>query len=144
MANSFCPGDAESLPSKAKRCSFECEYLGSLVECLNDTALCLQVVTAIRMAMYHIGQLERQVGCGDTTAVGLFWLDCVKEVPMLCQALFNYLPRLHASPATLFQVLCQLTSMSLRRSMCIIGSLWRSLILHPQLLICEHHVTCYL
>lgn len=64
----------------------------------------LQVVAAIRMAMYQIGQLERCTGKDNQTAVDLYWLDAVRDVPMLCGVLLDYLPKLQASPCTLFQV----------------------------------------
>jgi hypothetical protein len=67
-------------------------------------AVLVQVVAAIRMAMYHIGQLERRVGERNTSTVELYWLDTVRDVPALCEVLLNYLPKLQASPALLLHV----------------------------------------
>ena len=64
----------------------------------------MQVVAAIRMAMYHTGQLERRTGEDNTTAVQLYWLDTVRDVPALCEILKHYLSKLQVSPATLTQV----------------------------------------
>jgi hypothetical protein len=62
------------------------------------------VVAAIRMAMYHIGQLERRDIGMQTSRVELYWLDAVRDVPALCEVLLNYLPKLQASPCLLLQV----------------------------------------
>jgi hypothetical protein len=64
----------------------------------------VQVVSAIRMAMYHIGQLERRLEGSQTSRVELYWLDTVEDVPQLCEALLDYLPKLQASPCLLLQV----------------------------------------
>jgi hypothetical protein len=64
----------------------------------------VQVVTAIRIAMYHIGQLERRLDGSQMSRVELYWLDTVQDVPHLCEMLLEYLPKLQSSPCLLLQV----------------------------------------
>jgi predicted dienelactone hydrolase len=64
----------------------------------------IQVIAAIRMAMYHIGQLQRREEDTQSSRVELYWLDAVRDVPALCEVLLNYLKKLQASPGLLLQV----------------------------------------
>jgi hypothetical protein len=77
------------------------DFCTTLETCV--TAGLVQVVAAIRMAMYHIGQLKRTPD-DHTSRVELYWLDAVGDVPALCETLVKYLPKLQASPSLLLQV----------------------------------------
>jgi hypothetical protein len=56
------------------------------------------------MLLHHIGQLHR-AGAGHETEVQLHWLDAERDVPILSEALLQYLPKLRASAGALLKVL---------------------------------------
>jgi hypothetical protein len=80
-------------------CLYQQRYVG--IEFLKPRSV--QVVCAIRMAMFHIRQLKRRTG--EASTVELYWLDTVRDVPAMCKALLRYLPKLQASSGMLFEVL---------------------------------------
>jgi hypothetical protein len=76
----------------------------------NDTSdFCLQVCAAIRMVMYHVGQLEckedishlAQVHPGNIKQT---WLDSKEELSVLCSVLLHWQQRLLHAPKFLLKV----------------------------------------
>lgn len=61
--------------------------LTSALRIEHQVCSCVQVVAAIRIAMYHIGQLKRTDGEENETVIQLYWLDAVRDVPALGEVL---------------------------------------------------------